>query len=83
VTALAIEMLGAPWLAMLAPQFAACFIGSREAHNLSSRLAMWAGEFRHRIAVSLDMNPGRISDVIKKRIHAGSRGRALLKNPAA
>jgi hypothetical protein len=76
-------MLGVPSLAMLAPQFAASFIGSRDAHNLSSRLAIWAGEFRHPIAVSFGVNPGRISDVIKERIHAGSSGRALLKNPAA
>jgi hypothetical protein len=59
---------------MLAPQFAASFIGSREANNLSSRLAIWAGEFRHPIAMSFDVNPDRISDVIRERIQAGSSG---------
>jgi hypothetical protein len=62
------------WVAMLAPQFAASFIGSREANNLSSRLAIWAGEFRHPIAMSFDVNPDRISDVIRERIQAGSSG---------
>jgi len=47
-------------------------------------LRVWSGEFQHRIAASFDVNPGRISEVIKERIHAGSQAIAKrLMNPAA
>jgi hypothetical protein len=35
------------------------------------------GEFQHRIAAALDVNPGRISEIIKGRKHPGSREIAL------
>ncbi|MDQ6438141.1 hypothetical protein RB623_29155 [Mesorhizobium sp. LHD-90] len=31
------------------------------------------GWFQHRIAARFDVNPGRISDVLKERKHPGSR----------
>ncbi|MCP3393390.1 hypothetical protein NLM27_32045 [Bradyrhizobium sp. CCGB12] len=33
----------------------------------------WNGEYQHRIAASYDVNPGRVSEVIKERRHSGSR----------
>ncbi|MDE2383959.1 MAG: hypothetical protein KGO53_05010 [Alphaproteobacteria bacterium] len=32
-----------------------------------------AGEFQHRIAAFFDVNPGRISEIIKGRRHVGSK----------
>jgi hypothetical protein len=37
----------------------------------------WKGEFQHRIAASYDVNPGRVSGVLKERTHIGSRVAAL------
>ena len=39
----------------------------------------WSGEFQHRIAASFDVNPGRVSEVLKERTHIGSRLAALAK----
>jgi hypothetical protein len=39
----------------------------------------WKGEFQHRIAASYDVNPGRVSGVLKERTHIGSRLAALAK----
>ena len=38
----------------------------------------WAGEFQHRIAASLDVNPGRVNEVLKGRRHKGSRDAAMM-----
>lgn len=35
-------------------------------------LRYWRGEFQNRIAAFFDVNPGRISDVIKGRMFPGS-----------
>jgi hypothetical protein len=32
-----------------------------------------AGEYQNRIAASFDVNPGRVNDVLKERIHIGSQ----------
>ena len=42
----------------------------------------WNREFQHRIAASYDVNPGRVSDVLKERIHKGSRAAAAFKKSA-
>lgn len=31
------------------------------------------GWFQHRIAAQFDVNQGRVNDVLKERVHAGSR----------
>lgn len=33
----------------------------------------WKGEFQNRIAASLDVNPGRVNEVLKGLAHNGSR----------
>jgi predicted XRE-type DNA-binding protein len=35
-------------------------------------LRYWNGEFQNRIAALFDVNPGRVSDVVKGRKHRGS-----------
>lgn len=42
----------------------------------------WDGEFQNRIAAAFDVNPGRISDVIKERLHPGSRDAAMRSQAA-
>lgn len=37
----------------------------------------WGGEFQNRIAASYDVNPGRVNEVIKQRIHVGSKEAAM------
>jgi hypothetical protein len=39
----------------------------------------WKGEFQHRIAASYDVNPARVSEVLKERTHVGSQQTALTK----
>ena len=39
----------------------------------------WRGEFQHRIAAFYDVNPGRVSEVLKERTHLGSRTTAIAK----
>jgi hypothetical protein len=46
-------------------------------------LRHWNGEFQNRIAASYDVNPGRVSEVLKERIHNGSRKIAGNKLTAA
>jgi predicted XRE-type DNA-binding protein len=41
-----------------------------------------AGWFQHRIAANFDVNPGRINDVLKERVHVGSREAAGRKGAA-
>lgn len=42
-------------------------------------LRYWNGEFQHRIAFSYDVNPGRVSEVLKERSHIGSQKAAIAK----
>jgi hypothetical protein len=35
-------------------------------------LRFWNGEFQNRIAASFDVNPGRVNEVLKGRLHSGS-----------
>jgi hypothetical protein len=42
-------------------------------------LRSWRGEFQHRIAAIYDVNPGRVSEVLKERKHVGSKRVALAK----
>lgn len=45
-------------------------------------LRSFKGEYQHRIAASYDVNPGRVNDVLKGRLHAGSRFVAVMKRDA-
>lgn len=45
-------------------------------------LRHWNGEFQNRIAASLDVNPGRVNEVLKERKFIGSREMALKKRAA-
>jgi hypothetical protein len=36
------------------------------------------GEFQNRIAADFDVNPGRVNDVLKERLHRGSREAAAI-----
>jgi len=42
----------------------------------------WNGEFQNRIAARLDVNPGRVNEVLKERKFIGSREAALQKRSA-
>jgi predicted XRE-type DNA-binding protein len=42
----------------------------------------WNGEFQHRIAAALDVNQGRVNEVIKGTRHAGSRETAMSRKSA-
>lgn len=42
-------------------------------------LRYWEGEFQNRVAAAFDVNPGRVNEVLKERMHAGSRVVALKK----
>lgn len=35
-------------------------------------LRHWSGQYQHRIAAFYDVNPARINDVLKGRLHPGS-----------
>ncbi|WP_208542134.1 hypothetical protein [Brevundimonas naejangsanensis] len=41
-------------------------------------LRLWSGEFQNRIAASYDVNPARVSEVVKRRKHVGSEAVAQL-----
>lgn len=43
----------------------------------------FGGEFQHRIAARFDVNPGRISEILKGTKHPGSREAALDRGRAA
>lgn len=45
-------------------------------------LRHWSGEFQNRIAARLDVNPGRVNEVLKERKFIGSREAALQKRSA-
>jgi predicted XRE-type DNA-binding protein len=36
-------------------------------------LRTWAGEYQYQIAASYVVNQGRVNDVLKKRLHSGSK----------
>jgi hypothetical protein len=36
-------------------------------------LRHWAGEFQHDIAAAYGVNQGRVNDVLKERVHPGSK----------
>jgi hypothetical protein len=42
-------------------------------------LRTWAGEYQYQIAASYVVNQGRINDVLKERLHAGSKQAAESK----
>jgi len=47
-------------------------------------LRHWRGEYQHDIAAIYGVNPGRINDVLKERVHFGSKTIAAQKSkPAA
>jgi hypothetical protein len=46
-------------------------------------LRYWAGEFQHHIAASYCVNPGRVSEVLKRRKHVGSELEAALQRRAS
>jgi hypothetical protein len=66
-------MLGVPSLAMLAPQLVASFIALARRIICPRALRYGPASFQHPIVVSFVVNPGRISNVIKECIHAGSQ----------
>lgn len=42
-------------------------------------LRYWHGEFQHHIAASYNVNPGRVNEVLKERIHFGSKAAAAAR----
>jgi hypothetical protein len=45
-------------------------------------LRYWSGEFQHKIAASYGVNQGRVNEVLKERLHAGSRQIAASRRSA-
>jgi hypothetical protein len=45
-------------------------------------LRHWAGEFQHKIAAYYGVNQGRINEVLKEKIHIGSKQIAASKRSA-
>jgi predicted XRE-type DNA-binding protein len=45
-------------------------------------LRHWAGQFQHNIAAAFGVNQGRVNDVLKERLHVGSKQVAASKRPA-
>ncbi|WP_223218132.1 hypothetical protein [Rhizobium wenxiniae] len=45
-------------------------------------LRHWSGEFQHHIAASYGVNPGRVSEVLKRRKHLGSEQETTIKKRA-
>lgn len=45
-------------------------------------LRHWSGEFQHKIAASYDVNQGRVNDVLKEKLHIGSKQIAASKRSA-
>ena len=45
-------------------------------------LRHWNGELQNRIAAEFDVNQGRVNEVLKERIHIGSKGVAHKKRAA-
>jgi hypothetical protein len=42
-------------------------------------LRHWRGEYQHHIAAPYGVNPGRVNDVLKERVHFGSKAMAAEK----
>ena len=42
-------------------------------------LRYWRGEFQHQIAALFGVNQGRINEVLKERVHIGSKSAAETK----
>lgn len=42
-------------------------------------LRYWHGEFQHNIAASYGVNPGRVNEVLKERMHYGSKAAAAAR----
>jgi hypothetical protein len=45
-------------------------------------LRYWRGEYQHHIAAPYGVNPGRVNDVLKERVHFGSKDLATQKRSA-
>jgi hypothetical protein len=46
-------------------------------------LRYWAGEYQHDIAAEYRVNQGRVNEVLKERLHPGSKKTAANKKSAA
>lgn len=42
----------------------------------------WNGEFQNRIASAFDVNPGRVNEVLKGKLHPGSEQAAMRSRAA-
>jgi hypothetical protein len=45
-------------------------------------LRYWSGQFQHDIAADYGINPGRVNEVLKERVHIGSKQVAASKRSA-
>jgi hypothetical protein len=45
-------------------------------------LRCWSGEFQHKIAAYYGVNQGRVNEVLKERLHPGSKQVAASKRSA-
>ncbi len=45
-------------------------------------LRYWSGEFQHKIAAYYGVNQGRVNEVLKERLHQGSKQVAASKRSA-
>jgi hypothetical protein len=45
-------------------------------------LRYWSGEFQHKIAAYYGVNQGRVNEVLKERLHQGSKQIAASKRSA-
>jgi hypothetical protein len=45
-------------------------------------LRYWSGEFQHKIAAYYGVNQGRVNEVLKERLHLGSKQVAASKRSA-
>lgn len=46
-------------------------------------LLHWQGDYQHHIAAPYGVNPGRVNDVLKERVHFGSQAIAAEKRAAS
>jgi hypothetical protein len=46
-------------------------------------LRHWQGDYQHHIAAFYGVNPGRVNDALKERVHFGSQAIAARKRAAA
>ena len=45
-------------------------------------LRHWQGQFQNRVAAAFDVNPARVNEVLKERMHVGSREAAMRQRAA-